>query len=394
MTYRKLRIAALIVATVIAGLHGGFGADVKLDVAAKLTQGPGGLAISNDAGIVVSLHPFFQTRERAIRIDSKGEWAPYPSVELGSGGVSGLSGIALDSVMAVHIDAEGIVWMLDSGRRGEATPKIVGWNPDTEREHRVIYLPKPITIDTSYLADFAIDPEEPFIYIADPAGGQDAALIVVDLTTGLSRRVLHGHLSVTPENISFAIGGKSVKARRVDGSGAEPMAGVNPIAIDQKGRNLYFGPLKGLRLYNVETEKLRDPSVPAAELNQAVEYYAVKPICDSIAIDEKNNIYAADLAHNAITIITPDERKPEIYIRDPRLCWPDGLSFGPEGRLYFFCSQLHRTESFNGGQNHTEAPFVVYRIKPFYQPFLSIPLPKNPFTEFDGSFNDRFGKQP
>lgn len=393
MIFRVLRTTILTVAAVFAGVYAGFGADVKLDVAANLTQGPGGLAIAQDDEIIVSLHPYFQTRERAIRIDRNGEWVPFPTVELG-GGAAAASGIALDSVMSVRIDADGIIWMLDNGRRSESTPKIIGWDPDEGREHRVIYLPRPITIDTSYLADFAIDPAEPFLYIADPAGGQDAALIVVDLTTGLSRRVLHGHLSVVPEAINFSIEGKRVKARRLDGSGAEPMAGVNPITIDRKGRILYFGALKSLRLYKIETEKLRDPALAAADLNQAVEYYAMKPICDSIAIDSKNNIYAADLANNAITVISPSKKEPEIYVRDPRLCWPDGLSFGPDGRLYFFCSQLHRTEWFNGGQNHTQAPFIVYRIKPIYQPLLGKSLPKNPFTGISETINERLGREP
>lgn len=379
MIRNLLRIGALTLAIANAWVQVGTCSDVKLDVAATLTQGPGGLSVIDDGGLVVSLHPFFETRERLIRIDRNGEWNPFPSIEMSSG-EPGRNSIALDSVIAVHSAEDGTLWLLDNGRRSESTPKLIAWNLDKNEIRQVIYLPSPATIDTSFLADFAIDPAEPFIYIADPAGGQDAALIVVDLSTGVSRRVLGGHLSVTPEAIPLTVQGKTLVARRVDGSGAEPMAGVNPITVDRRGRTLYFGPMKGLRLYKIETDKLRDPGLPAEELNQAVAYYAVKPICDSITIDAKNNIYAADLSLNAITVIRPNSLKPEIYIQDPRLCWPDGLCFGPDGRLYFFCSQVNRTVWFNGGVNHAEAPFTVFRIKPIHQPLLTNPLPKNPFS--------------
>ncbi|MEM7010941.1 MAG: L-dopachrome tautomerase-related protein [Verrucomicrobiota bacterium] len=396
MTEHNLRRTTFLTAAmVLAWLSGGAIADVKLDVAANLTQGPGGLTVAQDGSMVVSLHPYFETRERVIRIDRNGEWNPFPSVELGAGGQRGRNALAFDSVIAVRTDARGITWLLDNGRRGESVPKLVGWNANSNEIHKLIYLPAPATLDSSYLVDFVLDPAAAFAYIADPAGGEDAALIAVDLESGLPRRVLQSHLSVTPEKIPLLVEGKRITARRVNGQGAEPMTGVNPIAIDRRGRFLYFGALKSQRLYRVEVSKLRDSALARTEVDQAVEYYAVKPICDSIAIDAKNNIYAADLTNNAITVITPAELKPKVYVKDPKLCWPDGLSFGPDGRLYFFCSQLHRTRWFNGGQNHTHAPFHVYRIKPMHQPFrnpIPNPIPKNPFGELGETFSDTFGR--
>lgn len=353
--------------------------------------------------MVISLHQYFQTRERVIRVDRNGNSAPFPNAEMSSGLTSpesrSCSEISLDSVMGIRAGSSGVMWMLDNGRRGECIPKVVGWNANSNSVHQLVYLPSPATTENSFLADMAISPDNNFVYIADPASGNDAALIVVDLRTGMSRRLLQGHVSVVPEDIPLVIQGRRVEVRRADGSSAEPLAGVNPIALGRKGKWLYYGPLKGRRLYRVDTEVLQDFGRSPEEVASAVEEYSFKPICDSIAIDHKNSIYAADLTRQAIVVIRPEgesmrHRKPEVYLQDPQLSWPDGLAFGPDQRLYFYCSQIDRTPWFNGGEDHTQGPFRVYRVKPIHHsPLLSNPLQrKGRLSELGEQLSERFGR--
>lgn len=56
--------------------------------------------------------------------------------------------------------------------------------------HQIIYLGMPLAPDNAFLNDFAIDSYNNAAYIADTAAGENSALIVVDLDTGYSRRVL------------------------------------------------------------------------------------------------------------------------------------------------------------------------------------------------------------
>ena len=358
----ELVLTCTMLAIGLFGVVRGNAGEVSLDVAAELMHGPSGLAVAPDNSLIVGFHQYFKTRERVVRVDRQGETVPFPNEEIGAFEGAGGS-VALDAVMGVHGSDRGNIWMLDNGRRSEQMAKVVGWNFSEKKLHRVFHLPEPATIDSSFVADFTVDAAETHAYIADPAAGGDAALIVLDLKTGVARRLLQGHVSVVPEGIPLLVSGRKLQAQCQDGSQAEPLAGVNPIAVDRKGKFLYFGPMKSRKLYRIPTSILNDQSLTPEAVAAAVEVYADKPICDSIAIDAKDNIYIGDLTRNAIAVILAKDRKLIDYVVDPKMAWPDGLTFGGDGRLYFYCSQINRCSWFSEGVDETKAPFLVYRVK-------------------------------
>ena len=353
--------SALALLTTLALAVPAFSRQREPEVEYELSVGPAGMTITPKGSYIVSLHQYFNPVDRVIEFTKDGEIRPFPTEAISRNAET--APIALDAVQGLESDGEGVVWMLDNGRRGETVPKIVAWDTVKNKLHRVIHLPTPATLPTSYLNDLALDPERPVLYIADPASGDDAAIIIVNRDTGGYRRVLQGHFSVIPEDIPMVIEGRPFQARRPDGSTVQPQTGVNPIAVDRKGKWLYFGPLKGRTLYRISTDHLNDPKLRPVELASRVEGYAEKPICDDISIDAKGNIYLADIENNAIGIIDEKERKYALYETDPNFLWPGGLCFGTDGRLHFFTCQLNRTRALNAGTDATRPPFHVYKIK-------------------------------
>jgi len=273
---------------------------------------------------------------RSAKILKSGEVIPYPSAEMNEPQPD--NDLPLDAIEAVKIATDGIVWLLDNGRRTESLPKLIAWDPAKNTLHRVIHLPPPAVVPGSFCTALALDPTAPFAYIADPANGKDAAIIIVHLHTGLCRRVLQGDASVRPE-ITVPLSESITSGRgtrRIDGTSALLHCGVNALAIDRKGDWLYFAALQSTNLHRLPGSLLRKSSVSSEELHQATEVFAAKPPSLGLAIDSKNNLYLGDLGARAIGIIDAKDHSYRPLVADVRLIWPDGLTFGQDGKLYFY----------------------------------------------------------
>lgn len=349
----------------------------------RAPTGPGGMCQLPNGDYVISCHQFFGHQHRVMRQTRKG-WEPFPNLEMNVPG-SGAP-IELDSVLGLANDGP-VVWMLDNGRRGGHEPKLVAWDTRSDRLHRIILLNNAVT-RSSILKNLVLDPDQPFVYVSDPADGVDSALIVVDLRTGLARRVLQGHVSVRNDpSINIILDGKPLEARRADGRVALPLSGVSPFAVDRKGEWLYFGPRNGTTLYRVRTEKLRDPGQTPEMLNGGVEGFSPKPVCDSIVIDSKDRIYFSDIGNSAVSYVTPEDSYTTVQplVKDPRMVWPGGLTLGTDGQLHFFCNQLNRAPIFNGGKNQTSSPYYLFKIKPLSSrkklSFPEVPDLSRPFND-------------
>lgn len=322
-----------------------------LETVARLEVGPGNLTVTPDGTVFLSLHQFYSPAHRLLRIAPEGSPEPFAPPGLP----------ALDAVLGLQFDQKGTLWLLDNGLRTAQPPKLVGWKPGTPPV--TIPLAPPAGVEGSFMNDLAVDADRGFIYVADPAGGANAALVVVDIGARTARRVLEGHASVVPEDIDLVIDGTPVTLTQPDGKSIRPRIGVNPIALDASGEWLYYGAMHGTKLFRVPTEALRDSSRSAETLGGAVEEYADKPISDGISVDASGNVYLGDLANNAIGIVDA-QRKYRILIEDPRLSWTDAFSYGPGGELYVVANQLHRSAPLAGGTDRSRPPYLVLKFEP------------------------------
>ena len=315
---------------------------------------PGNVAVTPEGRIIMSQHQFYGAPLRVVEVLDDGSVVPFPNEAWSSQPNS--EGIGLNTVLGLRSDENGVVWMLDRSD-GEGQPgKIVGWDTQNDELYQVIYIPQPIIPDSPFLNDLAVDLDHNAIYITDTANGDDSALIVVDLTTGFSRRVLEGDVSTRPEDIPLI-----VDERIINMAGEPAKIGVNPITVDPNNEWVYYAPMSGTSLYRIATEDLLDTSLSPEELSSRVERYGDKPICDGITIDGAGNVYITSITNNAIGVVDETGEYQTLY-QDDLLSWTDGMAFGADDYIYVTVNQLHNSPPLNNGNNDAEPPFYLVRF--------------------------------
>ena len=80
-------------------------------------------------------------------------------------------------------------------------------------------------------------------------------------------------------------------------------------------------------------------------------------------MDLEANIYITDVEHGAILKLGPDKNLKTL-IKDPRLRWPDGLSFGPDNWLYISDSALQDVMFKSKKYIRSKAPYYIFKFKP------------------------------
>ena len=316
---------------------------------------PGNIAVTPEGRLIMSQHQFFGAPLRVVEVNSDGSVVPFPDRVWSS--QTNDKGIGLNTVLGLRSDENGVVWMLDRSS-GEGQPgKIVGWDTVNDELYQVIYLPQPIIGDSPFLNDLAVDLDRDKIYITDTASGEDSALIVVDLITGFSRRVLEGDVSTRPEDIPTIIDDRTITL------GGEPAKiGANPITIDPNNEWVYYAPMSGTSLYRISTKDLTDESLSAEELSSRVQRYGDKPICDGITVDGAGNVYITSITDNAIGVVDRNGAYKTLYQNDKLLSWTDGMAFSADNYVYVTVSQLQNSPALNNGKNDFDPPFYLVKF--------------------------------
>ncbi|WGF87315.1 L-dopachrome tautomerase-related protein [Marinivivus vitaminiproducens] len=327
-----------------------------------LEHAPGGITVTTNERVILSQHQFYNPEIKVIEWrEHDGSIRPYPNEHWAR--APGADEIGFNAVLAVRATDDDELWLLDNGLGTGRPPRMIMADLVTNEVERVIDL-SGVAPSDGFFQDFALDPFHEFAYIADPAGGANAALVVVDLDSGEARRVLEGDASVVPEDVELTIDGQPFAAQTPDGRQVPVRVGVNPITIDWAYEWVYFGPMNGRSLYRIPTSSLRDPDRSDADLQAEVERYGDKPISDGITIDRRGNVYVTDLAANGIGVVEPDGRY-RLLFSDPQISFPNGMAYHPDGYVYVTVAQLHRSPRFNGGADRSQPPFRLIRFVPF-----------------------------
>ena len=318
-----------------------------LEEVASLSLPPGNIAVSEQGRVFFTFHP------EAAPTHGLVEWvdgAPVPFPRQPD--------VELDTVLSVRIDRQGRLWALDNATHGWGQPRLVAFDPATGQTLHRYDFPRALAGLGSHLNDFQVDADGRFVYIADASiFALKPALLVYDTENRTCRRLLEGHDSVAPGPWVPVIGGRTMKVFRL----FDIRPGVDSIALPPPGDSLYFASVTAEHMYRVPVRLLQTGT--AAEIEAGVERWARKPVSDGLSTDRDGRIYLTDPEHDALSVLEPDGTLRTL-VTDPRLRWPDGLSFGPDGQLYVTCSALHQVIGRTSGQVAQAGPFQIYRLGP------------------------------
>lgn len=263
--------------------------------------------------------------------------------------------------LGIKIDGRNRLWVIDPANHGLGQPRLIAFDLATGKELHRFDFPSAIAPIGSFLQDFQISPDGRWIYIADVGfWAKRPAIVVYDSERRLSRRVLNRHPSVYPQNLLIR---NPIRDMSYFGGILQMKTGVDGIALSRDGMWLYFAAMNHDTLYRVPAATLQDATLDDAALAVAIEAVGKKPLDDGLSIDDQNNVFITDIEHSAVIAMAPDGKLTTI-VKDKRIRWADGLSFGPDGWLYLADSAIPHLVLQSAAHHAEQAPYYVWRFKP------------------------------
>ncbi|MBA4367080.1 MAG: hypothetical protein C0403_05515 [Desulfobacterium sp.] len=331
----------------------------SVEVVANLSGPPGNIAVSRDHRIFFTFHPDGNPDIKVAEWTG-GKAVPFPDSEF----QKKRSGKPFfDTVLSLRIDAANLLWTLDHGYFGIRQPRIMAFDIKTGQVVHEHEFHSDIAGFGSFLNDFQVSSSGDTIFIADtgapvPLIGGDPSIIVYDVKTKVARRVLEDHASVRASDKTLRVGKEDFSLM-----GLSLKIAVDSIALDRENQWLYYGAVNGEKLYRIKASYLMDHALSPEALSSYVEVFADKTMSDGITTDLDGNIYISDMEHSAVHVIG-QHRQLKTLIKDPAFRWPDGFSFGPDGWLYFTCSDLMNVVGKSESHIKENAPYQIFRFKP------------------------------
>ncbi|MBL3657636.1 L-dopachrome tautomerase-related protein [Fulvivirga sediminis] len=288
-----------------------------------------GVTVTDHGRIFVNFPRWRENVKYAVReVSDDGSSTPYPNEEWNQWEIGGEQSdsvfIAVQSVVAKGDK----LYVLDTRNvqfKGVlSTPRIFVFDLNTNQLADIFLLSEEAYHSDSYTNDLRIDEKNQMIYMTDSG---HAGLILYNMATGESKRVLDNHESTSAEVDHLTIDGKQWE-RAVSSDG---------IALDEAKGLLYYHALSGYSLYQVPTDVLINGS--EEEIEAAVVEVMDTSAPDGMILGADGNLYLADLEHHKINYVTPEKEMKTLYEGD-KVRWADTFSIY-NGYLFYTNSRLH-----------------------------------------------------
>ncbi|HEY1104710.1 MAG TPA: L-dopachrome tautomerase-related protein [Agromyces sp.] len=351
------RIASLIVLLTAAPALG----EPRLEKIASFKHQVTGVAVSPDGRIFVNFPRWSEDAPVSVaEVKKNGELVPFPDPEWNAWRNAKKDQISAKDhrvcVQSVVADAHGNLWVLDPAAPAQdkvvkGGPKLVQIDLETNKPAKLIAFDETVAPQGSYLTDVRFSPDGKTAYITD--SGARGAIVVVDLASGKARRILDGDPSTQPDpTVTVTSDGKPL--RKPDGRGVEFAA--DGIALSPDGKTLYWQAIKGKTLY----------SIPTANIDSAKpQVVGENGPADGLWIGRDGRMYITSIEDSSLKVrdLAAANSKPNVYIADKRLRWPDSFAEAADGTLYVTTSHIQDSAGFKPGAP-ISLPTELWAVKP------------------------------
>lgn len=306
-----------------------------------------GVSVSTTGRIFANFPRWHETvKHSVVEVQENGTAVPYPNAAWNSWKVgdptTNKAFVAVQSVVVNEdklyvLDTRNALWkgVIDA-------PRIFVFDLTNNVLEEVLVLDKEAYLPNSYTNDLRIDHNNKAIFITD---SNEGAIIVYDLQTKKSKRVLDKHPSTQATLEQLTIEGKKWGQKQVH---------VDGIALHPANNRLYYHSLMGYELYSVSTTTLLQGSTE--EIAASVQKEAQTGAPDGMVFDQKGYLFLANLETNSIQYLTPD-KELKTLLQGALVKWADTFSIH-EGYLYYTNSRINEVE---GAVNNMH--FSIYKVK-------------------------------
>jgi sugar lactone lactonase YvrE len=313
-----------------------------------------GVSVSETGRIFVNFPRWTEDSAISVAELRDGEVKPYPDEEWNAWRNARKDEITPNDhwvcVQSVVADQRGSLWVLDPAAPAQAHmvsggPKLVKIDLATDKVTQTIAFDEDAAPQGSYLNDVRFSNDGKYAFITD--SGVVGALLVVDIASGKTARVLDGHPSTQmKKGLNVTADGKVL--RRPDGRGVEFSA--DGIELSSDGKYLYWQAIKGDELYRIPTSALTGAGLQGGDVSEQVEHYGVNGVNDGLLIARgTEDMYLTSVQDDAIKVRNLAEgpqAQARVVVQDQRLRWPDTFSQGPDGTIYVTTSHIQDSAFF------------------------------------------------
>ncbi|MDO6803092.1 L-dopachrome tautomerase-related protein [Wenyingzhuangia sp. 1_MG-2023] len=316
-------------------------------VAAFHQQQVTGVSVSSNGRIFANFPRWREgVKNSVVEVSENGKSASYPNEKWNSWEINNPINdsvfVAVQSVVAFKNN----LYVLDTRNplfKGvKDAPRIFVFDLVTNTLKRIYIFSESSYHNNSYINDLRIDSKNNKAYLTDSG---HAGLLVLDLDSGNSKRVLDNHPSTLAETDGLTFGESKWNAT-VHSDG---------IALDTTNDMLYYHALTGYSLYAIPTKTLINGT--NAEIEKNVQFIQKTAAPDGMIFDKFGNLYFADLENNRIMKLNISTRVLEVFVEGDNVKWADTFSIYKD-ELYYTNSRINETkERFN------ELTFTINKVK-------------------------------